>query len=130
MKLHELPDCKIGERTVRQNVHHRKIALGMMVRETCVPQSYAWGVEAQVDWYEAYADLAGEGEPYTGLKSSGRDLGPAIPAADKAIEDGSVGPLMKLMADASEAGIRELFQKVLARKSFCGKGPPRRDLST
>ena len=35
-------------------------ALGLMVRETCVPQSYAWGVEAQVDWYEAYADLAGE----------------------------------------------------------------------
>ena len=31
-----------------------------MVRETCVLQSYAWGVEAQVDWYEAYADLAGE----------------------------------------------------------------------
>ena len=44
--LHELPDCKIGERTVRQYVHHRKIALGMLVRETCVPQSYAWGVEA------------------------------------------------------------------------------------
>jgi hypothetical protein len=36
------------------------IALGLMVRETCVPQSYAWGVEAQVDWYEAYADFAGE----------------------------------------------------------------------
>src|SRR6202043_422511 len=32
----------------------------MLVRETCVPQSYAWGVEAQIDWYEAYADLAGE----------------------------------------------------------------------
>ena len=57
---HELPDCKIGERTVRQYVHNRKIALGLLVRETCVPQSYAWGVEAQVDWYEAYADLAGE----------------------------------------------------------------------
>jgi transposase len=57
---HELPDCKIGERTVRQYVHSRKIVLGLMVRETCVPQSYAWGVEAQVDWYEAYADLAGE----------------------------------------------------------------------
>jgi transposase len=57
---HELPECKIGERTVRQYVHQRKIALGMLVRETCVPQSYAWGVEAQVDWYEAYADLAGE----------------------------------------------------------------------
>ena len=34
---------------------------------------------------------AGEGAPYTGLKPAGRDLGPAIPAADKAIEDGSVG---------------------------------------
>jgi hypothetical protein len=56
----ELPDCKISERTVREYVHDRKIALGMLVRETCVPQSYAWGVEAQVDWYEAYADLAGE----------------------------------------------------------------------
>jgi hypothetical protein len=25
-----------------------------------VPQSYTWGSEAQVDWYEAYADLGGE----------------------------------------------------------------------
>jgi len=38
----------------------------------------------------------GEIESYTCLKSAGPDLGPAIPAADKAIEDGSVGPLMKL----------------------------------
>jgi transposase len=56
----EMPDCKIGERTVRHYVHDRKIALGMVARETCVPQSYAWGSEAQVDWYEAYADLVGE----------------------------------------------------------------------
>ena len=25
-----------------------------------MPQSYDWGVEAQVDWYEAHADMAGE----------------------------------------------------------------------
>ena len=56
----ELPACQIGERTVRQYVHQRKNALGLNVRETCVPQSYAWGVEAQVDWYEAYAELSGE----------------------------------------------------------------------
>jgi transposase len=56
----ELPECKIAERTLREYVHDRKITLGLMVRETCVPQSYAWGVEAQIDWYEAYADLAGE----------------------------------------------------------------------
>ena len=56
----ELPDCRIAERTVREYVHTRKIVLGLLVRETCVPQSYGWGVEAQVDWYEAYADLGGE----------------------------------------------------------------------
>ena len=56
----ELPDCKIAARTVREYVHDRKIALGLIVRETHVPQSYPWGAEAQVDWYEAYADVAGE----------------------------------------------------------------------
>ncbi len=56
----ELPDCKIAARTVREYVHTRKVALGLVVREVCVPQSYNWGVEAQIDWYEAYADLAGE----------------------------------------------------------------------
>ena len=56
----EMPSCSIGERTVRQYVHNRKIAVNLTVRETYVPQSYSWGVEAQVDWYEAYADLAGE----------------------------------------------------------------------
>jgi hypothetical protein len=34
--------------------------LGLAEHETFVPQSYGWGVEAQVDWYEAYADLGGE----------------------------------------------------------------------
>lgn len=33
---------------------------------------------------------AGEGEPYSGLKPAGRDLGPAIPAAERALESGSV----------------------------------------
>jgi hypothetical protein len=56
----ELPDCKIAERSVRGYVHKRKIALGLLVHEVCVPQSYGWGAEAQIDWYEAYADLAGE----------------------------------------------------------------------
>jgi len=56
----EIPECQICERTVRQYVHDRKVALGMVINETFVPQSYAWGVEAQVDWYEAHADLSGE----------------------------------------------------------------------
>jgi transposase len=56
----EMADCEVRERTVRQYVQERKIALGMMKHEIFVAQSYAWGVEAQVDWYEAYADVGGE----------------------------------------------------------------------
>ena len=56
----EVLGCTAAERTVRQYVAQRKEALGLARRETFVPQSYDWGVEAQVDWYEAYADLDGE----------------------------------------------------------------------
>lgn len=56
----EVPGCTAAERTVRQYVAQRKEVLGLARRETFVPQSYDWGVEAQVDWYEAYADLDGE----------------------------------------------------------------------
>lgn len=56
----ELPDCPVAERTVREYVRDRKLALGLLGREIYVAQSYGWGVEAQVDWYEAYADLDGE----------------------------------------------------------------------
>ena len=56
----EVPGCTAAERTVRQHVQQRKQALGLGVREVFVPQSYTWGGEGQVDWYEAYADLSGE----------------------------------------------------------------------
>jgi transposase len=56
----ELPGCEVAESTVREYVRERKQELGLFRRETFVPQSYAWGSEAQVDWYEAYADLGGE----------------------------------------------------------------------
>lgn len=61
---------------------------------------------------------AGEGEPYTGLKPAGRDLGPAIPAADKALESGKAEPLVKLLTEAMQAGVREKFKEVLAKKKF------------
>ena len=56
----ELPGCEVAESTVRRYVREKKEALGLARRETFVPQSYAWGSEAQVDFYEAYADLGGE----------------------------------------------------------------------
>jgi len=56
----ERPGHPIAESTVRQYVRERKVALGLAARETFVPQSYPWGSEAQVDWYEAVAELDGE----------------------------------------------------------------------
>jgi hypothetical protein len=49
----EMQECSVCERTVRQYVRERKTVLGLVVNEVFVPQSYDWGVEAQVDWYEA-----------------------------------------------------------------------------
>jgi len=56
----ELPDFSGSERSVRGYVHRRRQQLGLTAREVFVPQSYDWGVEAQVDWYEAWATLGGE----------------------------------------------------------------------
>jgi hypothetical protein len=62
---------------------------------------------------------AGENAPYTGLKPAGRDLGPAIPGADKAIADGSMEPLLQLLSGGLESGLRERFERVLkARKTM------------
>jgi len=56
----ESPGCEVSESTVRRYVGRRKREMGWAARETFVPQSYAWGWEAQADWYEAEAELEGE----------------------------------------------------------------------
>jgi hypothetical protein len=62
----EHPEWPIAEPTVRRYVQQARQRLGLRpargsgARELCVPQQYAWGDEAQVDWYEAAADLDGE----------------------------------------------------------------------
>ena len=58
--LREFPGALVAESTVRNHVRERKRQMGLVGRETFVPQSYPWGHEAQVDWYEAWADLGGE----------------------------------------------------------------------
>jgi transposase len=58
--LEEKPGHAVAESSVRRYVKQRKTEMGWAARETFVPQSYAWGGEAQVDWYEAQADLGGE----------------------------------------------------------------------
>jgi transposase len=54
---HEHPDSPVAEATVRRYVRRRKEELGLAARETFVPQSYDWGGEGQVDWYEAAVEF-------------------------------------------------------------------------
>lgn len=56
----EQPEPTIAEATVRRYVQRWKEATGSTGRESYVPQSYAPGQEAQVDWFEAVAKLDGE----------------------------------------------------------------------
>jgi transposase len=56
----ERPEAPIGEATVRRYVRQRKQELGLRGAEVFIPQSYDWGQEAQVDWFEATAKLGGE----------------------------------------------------------------------
>ena len=59
-----------------------------------------------------------EGAPYTGLKPAGRDLGPAIPAADRALAVGSSEHLKQLLMNVLQTGLQEHFEKAFARRNF------------
>jgi transposase len=56
----ELPGFTVSERSVCGYVRRRRQQLGLIAREAFVPQSYDLGIEAQVDWYEAWALVGGE----------------------------------------------------------------------
>jgi hypothetical protein len=53
----ELPELRVA---IRKYVRGRKRELGWSALATCVPQAYGLGQEAQVHWYEAWAELSGE----------------------------------------------------------------------
>jgi hypothetical protein len=60
----------------------------------------------------------GEGASYTGLKPEGTDVGPVVPAADKALEDGTIDAFLKFITDAAMEGILERFEDIMAKKNF------------
>ena len=60
----------------------------------------------------------GEGEPFTGLKPAGTDLGPAIPAADRSLAAGSVDELEKLLLHEVRDRLRERFTHAVAARRF------------
>lgn len=57
---------------------------------------------------------AGEGAAYTGLKPAGTDFGPAIPAAEHAIDSGDISAVRALLADEIEHGLHARFAHVHA----------------
>lgn len=60
---------------------------------------------------------ASEGEPFTGLKPAGTDVGPVVPAGDKALETGSADALIKLIVEVVQAGLKERFSEAKERKA-------------
>ncbi len=61
---------------------------------------------------------AGEGEPYTGLKPAGRDLGPTIPAADAALAKGSAAGVIDLLTDAMQHAVAVQFEAARSKREF------------
>jgi transposase len=56
----EKPETTVSESTVRRYAAWRKRILSCAAKEVAIAQSYAFGEEAQVDWYEAYAEFSGD----------------------------------------------------------------------
>ena len=60
----------------------------------------------------------GEGAPYTGLKPAGRDLGPAIPAADRAVESGKTSEIEALLVRDVRNGLRTAYDELRSRSHY------------
>ena len=67
---------------------------------------------------------AGEGAAFTGLKPAGRDIGPAIPAADEAIRAGSVEPVRRLLMGVLDERLREQFGAAISAKTYKSNDVP------
>ena len=60
---------------------------------------------------------AGEGAAYTGLKPTGT-IEPPVAAADRAIENGKLEALAKLIFERIETGLHRHFDEVMAKKTY------------
>jgi Family of unknown function (DUF6448) len=56
----------------------------------------------------------GEHAPYTGLKPAGLDVGPVIPAAERAIETGDPDELVRLLSDLVHDEVKRRLDHVMA----------------
>ena len=61
---------------------------------------------------------AGEGVPYTGLKSAETEVEPGIEAADRALEKGSASELLAHLNETIHQGVHTQFTTAMAGKKF------------
>lgn len=61
---------------------------------------------------------AGEGATYTGLKPAGGDPGPAISAAEKALETGDLKPLWNDLREGAHGSLHARFEAVQKAKAY------------
>ena len=59
---------------------------------------------------------AGEGAPYTGLKSAGDEVEPGIAAADAALQNASADALVKAMTSHVAVGVAERYARVASAR--------------
>lgn len=64
---------------------------------------------------------AAEGFPYTGLKQSVSEAGPAVLAADRALETGDSKPVAELVTHAVAEGIEKRFERTYEFKKHSGE---------
>jgi hypothetical protein len=67
---------------------------------------------------------AGEGAPFTGLKPAGLDVGPVIPLAEAAIEEGDPQRLSEFLMSAIGAEIGARFARLIDAKAHVHEGVP------
>ena len=75
---------------------------------------------ADMNFFETLVRIhrAGEGASYTGLKPAGRDLGPAIPAADRSVAVGNLDALYKLLIEKIHEGLHRKLKDVMEKKNY------------
>lgn len=66
---------------------------------------------------------AGEGAPYTGLRPAGTDLGPAIPAGDRALETGDLKPVWKVLSDRAHGALHARFEAAMKARAESAAAP-------
>lgn len=66
---------------------------------------------------------AGENAPYTGLKPGGTDFGPAIPAAEQALETRDLEPVLEVLDEAARHGAHAKFEHAAHMQEAAAKVP-------